>query len=108
MRFRTAFSLLGFILVTALWLLTDPDLGLVTQLSFGAGLIATLVLLSKGILGPSLLYLTRKAMFDYKVADMEELGKKAAESSVGAGLYAIAIALMCLAFSVVIIGFIHA
>ena len=108
MRFRTIFSLLGFILVMTLWLLSDPDLGFVTHLSFGAGLIATVVLLSKGILGPSLLYLTRKAMFDYKVADMEELGKKAAESPIGAGLYAIAISVMCLAFSVVIVGFILA
>lgn len=108
MRTRNLYAIGGIILVVSLWLLTDPDLGLVTQLSVGAGLIATLVLLSKGILGPALLYLTRKAMFDYKVADMEELGKKAAESSIGAGLYAIAISVMCLAFSAVIVGFILA
>ena len=108
MRFRTGFSIVSFLLVVALWIVTDPDLGLITQLHVGAGLIATLVILSKGILGPTLLYLTRKWMFDYKVADMEELGKKAIESSTGAAIYAVAIALMCLAFAVVIVGFIHA
>lgn len=108
MRFRNIFAIFGFFLVIGLWLLTDPDLGLITQLPFGAGLIATLVLLSKGVLGPTLLYLTRKAMFDYHVADMEALGKKAMEHPTGAAIFALAISVMCLAFAVVIFAFIRA
>ena len=108
MRYRSMYAIGGFILVIALWLLTDPDLGLITNLSFGAGIIATLVLLSKGILGPTLLYLTRKAMFDYDAADLETLGKKAMEHPIGAAIFALAISMMCVAFAVVIAAFILA
>ena len=108
MRARNLYAIGGLILVITLWLLTDPDLGLITSLSFGAGLIATIVLLSKGVLGPTLLYLTRKAMFDYPVADFEALGKKAMEHPTAAAIYALSIAVLCLAFAVVIVGFIHA
>lgn len=107
MRFRTIYAIGGFILVVALWLLTDPDLGLIQDLTFGAGLVATIVLLSKGVLGPTLLHITRKAMFDYKEADMGELAKKSLQSSTGAAIFALAISLMCLAFAIVIAAFIH-
>lgn len=108
MRARNLYAIGGLFLVITLWLLSDPDLGLITQLPFGAGLVATIVLLSKGILGPTLLYLTRKAMFDYPVADLEKLGKKAFEHPIGAAIFALAISVMCLAFAAIIAVFVFA
>lgn len=107
MRFRSFYAIGGFILMLTLWLLSDPDLGILKGMAFGAGLFTTFVILSKGVIGPTLLHITRKAMFDYPVADMEDLGNKAAETSIGAAIYALAISLMCIAFAIVVVGFIH-
>lgn len=104
MRFRDAYVVLGSVLTVLLLVLTDPDLGLVQNLGIGAGTINSLVFLFKGILGCSLLYITRKAMQDYPEADFQSLGAKANTTAEGAANYAIATAIMTLAYAVVIVG----
>jgi hypothetical protein len=102
MRFRNVYIAFCFLLVAVLWLGTDPDIGLLRDLPFGAGLIASLVFQSNSLLAIMLLYITRKGLFDYKVADFESLGHLSIKSSEGAGLYALALSLMTLSFAVVI------
>lgn len=104
MRFRDLYVIFGSILTVILLVLSDPDLGLVQNLGIGAGTINTLVFLFKGILGCALLYITRKAMQDYPEADFQNLGSRARATPEGAGLYAVANAIMTLAYAVVIIG----
>lgn len=104
MRFRNWYIVLGSVLTVILLIITDPDAKLVESLSIGAGTVNTLVFLFKGILGSSLLFITRKAMFDYSEGDFGNLGRLSQKTPEGAGLYAIAIAIMTLAFAVVIVG----
>lgn len=104
LRFRRLYVVLGTFLVFFLWLITDPDVGLIQHLSFGAGLLAMLVFMSKGLLASVLLYVTRKAMFDYKEADLQNLGVEAKKDPQAAALYSISIAIQTLAFAVVIAG----
>lgn len=103
-RFRNIYVIFGSALVVALWVLTDPDLGAIQNLPFGAGAVAMLVFMSKGVLASTLLFATRRAMMDYKVADFEELGKTAQHEPRAAGLYAIAVAIHTMAFAIVIVG----
>jgi len=104
MRQRKAYVFFGILGTILLWLITDPDLGLISELPFGAGFIATIVLMSKGIMCALLLHITRKAIFDHGVTDFEKLGRKAVETPEGAGLFAIALAIMTMAFATAITG----
>lgn len=104
MRFRNIYIVLGSLLTLALLILTDPDTALIQNLGMGAGTVNSLVFLFKGILGSTLLFVTGKAMMDYKVADFEQLGERAQLTPEGAGKYAIAIALRHIAFAIVIVG----
>lgn len=102
MRARSLYVVMGSFLVIALWLLTDPDLDLVQNLPFGAGAIAMILYTLKGIILASLLHITRKALLDYDESNFQALGSQAQREPVGAGLFAIANAIMTLAFAVVI------
>jgi hypothetical protein len=82
--------------------LVDPDSGLVRQLPFGGGAVTTLVYMAKGILGSALLYVTRKAMFDYPEADLQSIGRDARRTPEGAALYAISIGLQTIAYAIII------
>lgn len=104
-RFRNMYVGLGCALVVLLLILVDPDSGLVRQLPFGAGAVVTLVYMAKGILGSSLLYVTRKAMFDYPEADLRSIAIDARRTPEGAGFYAISIAIQTLAYAI-ILGFV--
>ena len=104
-RFRNMYLGLGGSLVILLLILVDPDSGLVRQLPFGAGAVVTLVYMAKGILGSALLYVTRKAMFDYPEADLQSIGRDARRTPEGAALYAISIAIQTLAYAI-ILGFV--
>lgn len=103
-RSRHIYNVLGSLLIIALWFITDPDSGLLLKLPVGASTVVALLAVSKGILGASILFFTRKMHFDYFVADYEEIGKKATETSHGAGLYSIGIALNMVAYAIVIVG----
>lgn len=100
MRFRHIYTIFGSILVLALWLVTDPDLGIITELSYGASTIATLVILTKALLYVTLLHYSRKALFDY--LDLQEYFIKAKEDPKAAGLAMIALSIFTLAIAVVI------
>lgn len=104
-RFRNLYLVIGVIFVTLLLILVDPDSGLVRQLPFGAGAVVTLVYMAKGILGSALLYVTRKAMFDYPEADLQSIGRDARRTPEGAGMYAISIAIQTFAYAI-ILGFV--
>lgn len=99
MRFRTVYTLIGSIIVILLWLLTDPDLGLIQNLPFGASTVATLVVLSKALLYVTLLHFSRKALFDY--VDLSELFDNAKKDK-DSGEALIAIAIFTLAIALVI------
>lgn len=102
MRARSLYVVLGSFLVIAFWFLSDPDLNLVQNLPFGAGAVAMILYTLKGIILASLLHITRKSLMDYPETDFQVLGSQAQREPVGAALYAIAVAIMTLAFAVVI------
>lgn len=101
-RFRNLFLFVGTLLVLSLWVLADPDVGLVQELRIGSSTVATLLFMTKGMLAVVLLYICRKGMMDYLISDFEKLGIKACKTPEGAGMYAIAVSIMTLAFAVVI------
>ena len=103
-RARHIYSFLGTFLAIALLVVTDPDFGVVQHLSIGAGTITSLVFLMKGIMGITLLNISRKFVIDYAISDMEALGEVAASTPIGAAIYAVALSIMTLAFAVVMIG----
>lgn len=100
MRFRKVYMGLGTLFVILISLMTEPKTGLIRELPFGAGTVATIVILLKGILYAGLLHVTRKGLADY--FDMEEAIKKAMETSEGAGRAAMAMAVYTVAMAIVI------
>ena len=99
MRFRNIYTIIGSFLVIFLWLLTDPDGGLIQHMSFGASTVATLVVLTKSLLYVTLLHYSRKALFDYiDLSEYFENAKKDGDS----GEALIALAIFTLAIAVVI------
>lgn len=101
-RFRHKYMVFGSLLVLAIWLLSDPDLGLIENLGFGSGLIATIIILTKAVLYVTLFHMTRKALFDY--LDFEEIANKAMQTSEGAGKLAMAIGMFGIAISILILA----
>ncbi|MCK9516974.1 MAG: hypothetical protein M0Q87_13195 [Ottowia sp.] len=99
MRFRHIYMGVGSLLVILIWLLTDPDMGIISNMGFGASTVATLVILLKSVLYVAVLHLSRKALSDY--LDMETVFKKAMETSEGAGRATMAVSIMMLAIAVV-------
>ena len=103
-RSRHMYVVIGSLVILGLWFITDPDSGLLMGLPFGASTIVALLAVAKGVLGASLLFVTRKMHFDYSTADLEELGKVAKRTSEGAGLYSISIAINMIAYAIAIVG----
>lgn len=105
MRFRHVYMGLGSLMVIFISLLTDPDLGLITELPMGAGTLATIVILLKAILYTGLLHFTRKGLMDY--FDLEEYLVKARETSEGAGAAVVGVGLYTIAMAIVIYAATH-
>lgn len=101
-RKRDVFIYITSLIVLALYVLTDPYFGYIQQLPVGAGTVATLLILLKGLLYASLLHFTRKFIFDYDEADFQSLARKAKESPQGAGFALIGFSIMMVAFAIVI------
>lgn len=101
MRFRDTFITIGSILVILIWTLSDPDSGLIQHLEFGAGTVATLVILLKSILYVGMLHFSRKALLDY--LDLGDAIKKALETADGAGKVVIGVGLIMISISIVIL-----
>jgi len=93
---------IGGILVTLLWLLTDPDTGIIENLPIGASTIATLIILLKTVLYVALLHLSRRALIDY--IDFKIYFLKALESPEGAGYATIAISIIMVAISITMLA----
>ncbi len=102
MRFRHVYIGLGTFFVIFLSLITDPDTGLIQSLPFGAGTLATLVIVLKTILYTTLLHITRKGLLDY--FDFKEFLDKAKQSSEGAGNAIIGVGLYTVAMAIVILA----
>lgn len=100
MRFRHIYMGLGSVLVILLSLMTDPDTGLIKELPFGAGTVATIVILLRAILYVALLHVSRKALTDY--FDLEEYCNKAKQTAEGAGNAVIGIGIYTVAMALVI------
>lgn len=105
MRFRHIYIGLGSFLVILLSLLTDPDTGIIKELSFGAGTVATLIILVKAVLYVGLLHFSRKGLMDY--LNLEKFFTKAALTPEGAGMALIAVGVYTLAIALVIFAGTH-
>jgi hypothetical protein len=105
MRFRHYYMGLGSFLVMAVWMLSDPDLGIINKLSFGVATLATFMLLLKAVLYVALLHVSRKALIDY--IDLEKIFEKAMKSADGAGSAAVAIAITNVAIAILIYAAVH-
>lgn len=100
MRFRYVYMGIGSILVILLALLTDPDSGFIQNLTVGAGVVATIAVLSKVVLHVAVLHLSRKALIDY--VDLEDYFLEALKSPQGAGLALVAVSIMMLSIAIII------
>ena len=99
-RGRFAYVWLVGLIVIALSLLTDPDSGYIQQLRWGAGTIATLIILSKGVLYATLVHYTRKGLIDY--FRMEDAWNICKQNPMAAGMFTIAVSISTLAYSLAI------
>lgn len=88
MRLRTRHNVLlgGSVALLVLLLATDPARGVTTGLF--------VMSIASGILSVLAAHVARKALFDYPAADMEQLMRRASQSSVGAGLALVAMAIV--------------
>lgn len=89
-------------LAVALAILTDPDNQLIHSLPLGAGLIATITVLLRSFLYVAIYHICRKILFDY--IDLEAVYNKvmADKSSVGIGLFVVAVAIIMLGCALLI------
>lgn len=101
MRFRSVYMGLGGLLIMLLWLLTDPDSGLIQSIPFGATMVASMIPLLKTVLFVGLLHLSRKALVDY--VDLQQFFDKALTTSEGSGLALVAVGLFTIAIAIVML-----
>lgn len=107
LRFRNIYIFTLTVLVLVAFVLFDPDLGLVSDMSWGATTVATFLVLLKAIPAITLLHFSRKAIADY--IDIEALYKKIMaddveknSAAVGAGLFMIGVGLLLIALATII------
>ncbi len=88
-------------LVVVLLFMMDPDSGLIQNLPFGAGALATLVVSLRPIIVVTLIHYTRKWIFDY--VDINDIYQSvmASDNQVAKALFAVAMGLFTLGFSIV-------
>ncbi len=98
-RFRHVYMGLGSLFVVLAWLLTDPDMGIVTALPIGASTIATVIILLKSVLYVGMLHISRIALFDY--LNLSEFFNQAKTTSEGSANALIAVAIAMLSIAVV-------
>lgn len=100
LRFRNVFIVGGGLLTILLWILTDPNSGIIQDLPFGASTIVMLATLLRATWFIAMLHIGRRALLDY--IDLSQLFIKAEETSEGAGKAIIGIGLMMIAVAIVI------
>lgn len=101
-RYRHLFLLVTCVIALGLLLLTDPDAAIFTDLPVGATTVRALATVFAVFFYVGVLHFGRKALTDY--VDLEQLYNKALETSVGAGLFAIAIAGIYISIALVAIA----
>lgn len=99
-RFRSTFMYFGGVFVILIYILTDPDTGVIQNLPFGASTLVLLSTLLKSIWYVTLLHASRRALLDY--LDLASLFKKAEESPEGAGYGVIGVGLIMVALAICI------
>ena len=100
MRFRNIYLGIGSFLVLLIWILTDPQIGLVQSLPIGASTLATVVLLLNTVLYAGVLHFTRKGLIDY--VDLKKLYDRSMQTPEGAGSATIGIGLIYIAIAITI------
>ena len=100
--FRNAFIFISFFIAIFMFAITDPDMSIVTALPFGASTVAMLTQIFTVFVWIPLLHITRKAMMPYDSADFDTLCKVARRTPEGAGSAAVAVALMTMAYALII------
>jgi hypothetical protein len=99
-RFRFTYIWVFGILSMLAAALADPDQGFIRQLPFGASTIATLIILTKGIVYCGLLHFSRKGLMDY--FDMEEAWNRSKNNPLAAAVYTLGVGLYTVAMALVI------
>lgn len=102
MRFRHIYMIIGGTLVTLLWLLSDPDTGILNALPIGASTIAMLLILLKTVLYVAMLHVSRRALIDY--IDFKIYFIKALDEPTGAGLAIVGISIIMLSIALLMIA----
>lgn len=102
MRFRDIFLGVGSLLVLVIVFLSDPTVGLISQLPFGSGTLGLLLNVVISLFYVGVLHFSRKALIDY--IDLEVFFKKAYETSQGAALSLIAVGLMMVSIALVVMA----
>ena len=97
-RSRTVVIFGGALLGILTLFYSDPSPGSGMTLSMLVGGVASLI-------GVALAHICRKALFDYKSADMSKLFEQASKSSTGSGLALIAISIVLASFLMLFSGF---
>lgn len=102
MRFRDIYLGVGSVLVLAVVFMSDPSVGLISQLPFGSSTLGLIINIIISLFYIGLLHYSRKALIDY--IDMEVFFKKALESSQGAGMALIGVGLIMASIALVIVA----
>jgi len=100
MRFRHAFIGIGGILIVFILLLTDPQNDIITNLPFGSGTLAMLIVLFSSLLYIGFLHIARKGLLDY--IDLKIYFEKALLTPEGSGLALIAVGLIMISIAITI------
>ena len=94
MKYRDKFMLIGVSVVLISLFVSDPDSGILQNLPWGGSTIAGILMFSKGIFAVAFAHYARKAYFDYPEGDFQTVAAKALEGTTGAGLLAVAFAIV--------------
>lgn len=102
LRFRYVYMIFGSLLILGALFVASPDHTFLSELPYGAGFIATIVLMLRAVLYVAILHYSRKALFDY--IDLEELYLKAKTEPLAAAVAMVAIAISLIAVSLLIVS----
>lgn len=98
---RVSYTVLLTWFVVFVLFLVDPDSGLIQNLPFGAGAVATLVVSLRPVIIITLIHYTRKWIFDY--VNVEDIYNSVMESDnyIAKAIFALAMAVFTLGFAIV-------
>jgi len=98
---RVNYTVLLTWFVVFILFLVDPDSGLIQNLPFGSGAVATLVVSLRPVIVITLIHYTRKWIFDY--VDVEDIYVSVMESDnfIAKAIFALAMAVFTLGFAIV-------